>query len=112
MKNATPKILPTGDEVDIPNKNNAWYVNKDGFLVGIVRHDDDWEDRTVTNITYHGSIKVTMGDFTFSTRTVKCFDERIHHNPESYWAHCSAGTIEAMFAMVIASVLAALVLVF
>jgi len=107
-KNATGNPL----RGDIPDYNNAWYVNKKGYLVGVVEEGDKWDERVVTNITYYGSTRVTMGDFTFSERVVKCFDERVHHNPEAYWAHCAAGTIEVMFAVVIASVLAALVLVF
>lgn len=98
----------------VPDKSNAWYVDPDnGYLLGVVMHDDDWELRTEYVYTYHGETKVFMSDFTFSKSDVyRCPDDRVFHNPKAYWAQCGASTTSAALAVVLASILALLALVF
>jgi hypothetical protein len=98
----------------VPDRSNLWYVDKDsGLLVATVKNDDVWEEREIKNYTYHGASKVYLSDFTLSKRdTYRCPDERIFHNPDAYWAQCGASVTDAIFVLVLASVLAAMALAF
>jgi len=96
----------------VPNVTwKALYVNKKGYVIGKVEYGDDPKRREVYNYSY--GFMVTMGDFTFSkSYCYSCSDERIFHNPEAYYAQCTASTSTAAVAVVLAALLAALVSLF
>jgi len=113
LKNATPRVTPSGETVDFPNTNNAWYVDEDGYLIAKVENDDDWSKRVVTEYKYHGSIKVVPGDFSFSkSYAYACSDDRVFHNPDMYFAKCTASTTSVILSVVFAALVACFVLVF
>jgi len=92
--------------------NNALYVDLNGFLIGSVSNGNDWENRRVTNYTYFNAA-VSANDFTFNQGIVyRCSDPRIFSAPDTFYAHCAASTTNAVVAVVLATIVAALVLVF
>jgi len=96
-----------------PDRNEeALYVDMNGFLIGSVENGNDWINRRVTNYTYFNSL-ITAADFTFSSGVVyRCPDPRVFNMPDLYFARCAAGTTNAFVAVVLATIVAALVLVF
>jgi len=89
---------------------DAFYVNRKGFLIGRIQHNDDPENRVVYNYTYHASATVTLNDFTFSDSYAhRCPDGRIYHAPDSYFGQCAASTTGVVLAIVLATILASLV---
>jgi len=112
-RNETAKTRLDGTVVDIPDYNNAWYVDEDGFLLAKVENDNDWEKRVVTEYNYHGAVKVLPSDFTFSKRfAYACSDERVFSNPDMYYAQCTASTTSVILSVVVAALVASFVLVF
>jgi len=86
---------------------SALYVRSNGFPIALVTDADKEDLKTVT--TFDFGTAVTMDDFKFSKGEVyACSDERIFHSPNAYYAQCSASTVGAVFAVVLAALVAAL----
>jgi len=109
-------IMYYNDRDGEPDRDNAIFVDTDGFIIGKIETSDEMEQgvrmyfRTVSNYTYHSGSKVLMSDFTLSERDIYgCPDERIYHNPDSYFAQCAASTTSVIIGVVAATLLSALV---
>jgi len=98
----------------LPDKGKyAIYVDYDGRIIGKVKDLHDWEKREVTNYTYYSSTLVSLSDFTLPNRPVyRCPDVRIFNTPAELYTRCAASTTTSVFAVIVATILAALVLVF
>jgi len=101
-------IMYYDDRDGEPDRDNAIFVDTDGFIIGRTITFGDF--RASYNFTYHSGSKVLMSDFTLSERDIYgCPDERIYHNPDSYFAQCAASTTSVIIGVVAATLLSALV---
>jgi len=92
---------------------SAYYVNSHGFLIGKITDANQTDKRVDISYDYYSGSKVLMSDFTLSKRyAFRCSDERIFHDPSSFYARCAASTTGAIVSVVLAAVLSVLVLVF
>jgi len=91
----------------------AYYVNMDGYLIAEVDFANDTVNRIDITYDYHSGMSVSNNDFTFSRNYIYgCFDERVFHLPDTYFAHCAASTTTAVLSVVFATLVASLLFVF
>jgi len=93
----------------------ALYVDMTGYPVAyVVDEDHPGEVGAVgVNFTFYDSISIHNSDFTFSKSYAhRCADERVYHLPDTYFSQCTASTSKAVVGFVVATILAALVIVF